>query len=265
MHSIFKPNLICLSSSFLLCLMLNLSHASNLQKELRMQQQIIDYIIEGSSVMLHDTVARRDFLSIFTEATTDTARGAVIIMHGRGYHPDWPELVYPLRTGLPDYGWHTLSIQMPVLDNSASFYDYLEIQQESYPRIEAAIRFLQQKRINHIVLLAHSCSVHMAVAWLDTHPQANVHAFIGVGMGSTDKGQPMRKAFPLEKIKIPVLDIRGEYDYPAVIRNAPRRLKNIRQAGNPKSAQQVVADADHYFTARGNTLLTRVADWLEEL
>jgi len=245
--------------------MLNMSHASNLQKERRMQQEIVDYIIEGSAVMLHDPVARHDFLSIFTEATTDTARGAVIIMHGRGYHPDWPELVYPLRTGLPDYGWHTLSIQMPVLDNSASFYDYLDIREESYPRIEAAIHFLQQKKIKHIVLLAHSCSVHMAVAWLDRHPQARIHAFIGVGMGSTDYGQPMLKAFPLEKINIPVLDIRGEHDYPAVIRNAPRRLKNMRQAGHPKSAQQIVDDADHYFTQQGDALLSHVANWLKTL
>ena len=105
----------------------------------------------------------------------------------------------------------------------------------------------------------------MAVAWLHKHHNADVNAFIGIGMGSTDIGQPMLEPFPLEDIKIPVLDIRGENDYPAVIAKAPTRLKRIRQAGNPKSDQRVVPSSDHYFTARGKALLDEVADWLNTL
>jgi len=250
-----------------LCLQLNvfssIACASDLEKEIRMKQQIIDYIMDGEAVMLKD--GSHHFLSIYMESEATTVHGAIIIMHGRGYHPNWSELVYPLRTGLPEYGWNTLSIQMPVLDNDATFYDYLNILDESHPRINAAVQLLKEKNINNIILLAHSCSVHMAMDWLHKHPDAGISAFIGVGMGSTDKGQPMLAPFPLEQIKIPVLDIRGEYDYPAVMNKAPERLKQIKIAGNPKSQQRVVEKSDHYFTERGDALLKEVAEWLNTL
>ncbi len=242
-----------------------LSHGADLAREIRMKQQVADYIMQGDVVMLHDAAAEHEFLSIFTEAETGTPKGAVIIMHGRGYHPNWPELVYPLRTGLPGHGWHTLSIQMPVLDTTASFYDYMAIIDEAHPRINAAIEFLQQQGIESIILLAHSCSVHMAIDWLHQHPDTATSGFIGIGMGSTDKGQPMRQPFPLQAITIPILDIRGEHDYPAVKRNAPRRWENIQQAGNPLSAQRVVKGARHYFTDHSDALLREVANWLDSV
>lgn len=251
-----------LLSILLSCLPASIS-AADLEKETRMKNQIIDYIMDGDAILLKD--GKHEFLSIFMESESQPAKGTVIIMHGRGYHPNWPELVYPLRTGLPEHGWNTLSIQMPVLDNDATFYDYLEILHEAHPRIDAALTFLKQKKLNNIILLAHSCSVHMAIDWLVKHKDNRVTGFIGVGMGSTDKGQPMHAPFPLEKIKVPVLDIRGEDDYPAVIRHAPRRLQNIQSAGNSKSQQRVVAKSDHYFTERGDALLVEVADWLKSL
>lgn len=252
---------------YLLLITSQVLHASDLEKEQRMKDQVIDYILNGEAVMLEDGPPNKghQFLSIFTEAETDTPKGAVIIMHGRGYHPDWPELVYPLRTGLPGYGWHTLSIQMPVLDNEATFYDYLDIIPEGFPRMDAAVAYLRQKNIQNIVLLAHSCSVHFSIAWLHRFPDRGISAYIGVGMGSTDRGQPMPEPFPLQDIKIPILDIRGEYDYPAVIGDAPDRWKRMQQAGNKKSQQRVVKKSDHYFTGRGDALLIEVADWLNTL
>ncbi len=263
---LYRAGAFLLASSFLLLSTLSVL-AADLEKERRMKEQIIDYIMHGDAVMLADGPPHEDhrFLSIFTEAESLPAKGAVIIMHGRGYHPNWPELVYPLRTGLPEYGWHTLSIQMPVLDNLATFYDYLGIVPESFPRIDAALDYLESRNIENIVLLAHSCSVHMAMAWLHKNPDKGVSAFIGVGMGSTDKGQPMPKQFPLEEIKIPVLDIRGEYDTPAVIGFAPERWKLMQQAGNKKSQQRVVEKSDHYFTGHGQALLLEVVDWLNSL
>jgi len=254
---------VTLPIALLLYASLSTSNAADLEKEIRMKEQIIDYIMDGDAVLLKD--GSHEFLSIYMTTDRQPARGTVIIMHGRGYHPNWPELVYPVRTGLPEHGWNTLSIQMPVLDNESSFYDYLDILHEAHPRINAAIDFLKNKNTGKIILLAHSCSVHMAVDWLHKHKQDDISGFIGVGMGSTDRGQPMPEPFPLQKIKVPVLDIRGEDDYPAVIRNAPRRMQNMKIAGNPKSQQRVVEKSDHYFTDRGNALMLEVADWLNSL
>jgi len=37
----------------------------------------------------------------------------VILLPGEGESADWPRGIGPLRRGLPDYGWHTLSVSLP--------------------------------------------------------------------------------------------------------------------------------------------------------
>jgi len=241
----------------------SLLYASDLAKEQRMRQQVADYVMAGDAILLN--TGKQKFLSIYMPAQEQPAWGTIIIIHGRGLHPNWPRLVFPLRTGLTENDWNTLSIQMPVLDNESSFYDYLDILPESHPRINAAVDFLKRKNQKNIILLAHSCGVYMAVDWLHANPDAGIRAFIGISMGPTDYGQPMPKPFPLQDIKIPILDIRGENDYPSVHRNAPRRWRNIQQAGNPKSQQWMVEKADHYYNERDEALLDDITEWLDTL
>ena len=235
--------------------------ASDIEREKRLASQIVDSIIDGEPVFLKS--GDQEFLSIYTEA--DEPSGAVIIMHGRGFHPNWSDADYPLRTGLGEQDWNTLSLQMPVLDKDARYYDYLEIMHEAYPRIEAGIDFLKQQGNDRIVLIAHSCSVHMVMAWVDADRMRDIDGFVGIGMGAVDYGQPMKKPFPLDRLTVPVLDVYGEEEYPAVLKGAPDRLAAIRQAGNPKSKQVSVPRANHYFTDEGDALLDVVATWLKGL
>jgi len=41
------------------------------------------------------------------------AQGAVLLLHDKGQHADWPYLIRPLRQYLPDSGWFTLSLSLP--------------------------------------------------------------------------------------------------------------------------------------------------------
>ena len=235
--------------------------ASDIAREKRLAGQVVDSIIDGEAVFLKS--GEHEFLSIYTEA--DEPGGAVIIMHGRGFHPNWADVVYPLRVGLVDQGWNTLSLQMPVLGKEAKFYDYLEIMDEALPRIEAGIDYLKQQGNEKIILIAHSCSVHMTMAWVDAGRMRDIDAFVGIGMGAVDYKQPMKRPFPLEKFIVPVLDVYGEEEYPAVIRGAPERLAAMQKAGNPKSKQLTVPGANHYFTDEGDALLEVVGPWLQGL
>jgi len=235
--------------------------AADIEREKRLADQIVDSIMDGDPVFLNS--GEHDFLSIYTEA--DEPVGAVVIMHGRGFHPNWSDVAYPLRVGLVDHGWNTLSLQMPVLDKEAKYYDYVEIMPEAFPRIEAAIDYLKQQGNDRIVLIAHSCSVHMVMAWVDAGRMRGIDGIVGIGMGAVDYRQPMKKPFPLAKITVPVLDVYGEEEYPAVLKGAPGRLAAIQQAGNPRSKQVAVPGADHYFTDEGDALLDVVAPWLNSL
>ena len=246
---------------FILLLCSQLLYASDRDREKRLASEIIDSILDGEAVTL--SAVEQDFLGIYTEAE-DTDK-AVIVMHGRGFHPDWVDTVQPLRVGLVDFGWNTLSIQMPVLGKAAKYYDYVPIFDEAIPRIQSAIEYLQRQGNQHIVMIAHSCSVHMSMHYLSKKGEENLAAYVGIGMGATDYRQPMREPFPLGKLSIPVLDIYGSDDFPAVHRLAPRRWSGMQQAGHRLSQQIVVADADHYFTNRDDELVQKVGTWLGQL
>ena len=247
--------------------------ASDIAREMRLAEQIVDAIIDGEAVYLPvisnapkmKDLTDFEFLSIYTESENSKIKGAAIILHGRGFHPNWPDVVNPIRVGLLEYGWNTLSMQMPVLDKQAKYYDYLPVFEGSFPRIEAGIRYLKAQGNSRIVLIAHSCSVHMTMAWFERSRFKNIDAYVGIGMGATDYKQPMKKPFPLDEVDIPLLDVYGANEYPAVIRGAADRLKLIKRSGTKRSTQLVIPDADHYFRGRGESLAAVIANWLDTL
>lgn len=237
--------------------------ASDLAREKRLAEQTEELIFDGEVIYLE--AAGHEFMNVYMEAETENVRGAVIVLHGRGFHADWPKVVRPLRTGLTNKGWDTLSMQMPVLEKQAKYYDYVPVLSEAFPRIEAGIDFLKKEGYKKIVLIAHSCSSHMVMAWVDAKSFRDIDAFIGIGMGAIDYQQPMAKPFPLDQLSVPILDLYGEEEYPAVKRGAKLRLDLIKQAGNKKSKQIIVPGADHYFTDKNDALLKVVSEWMQKL
>ncbi|MFV9616921.1 MAG: DUF3530 family protein, partial [Gammaproteobacteria bacterium] len=172
--------------------------AADLNREKRMADEIVDAILDGEAVYLNAN--EHEFLSIYTEA--DNPKGTAIILHGRGFHPDWQDAINPLRVGLVETGWNTLSVQMPVLEKQAKYYDYLPLFAQAVPRIEAAIAYAREQMkddqgANKVVLIGHSCGAHMAMAWADTESFESVDAYVGIGMGATDYKQSMKHPFPL--------------------------------------------------------------------
>lgn len=226
-----------------------------------MASEISDTILDGEVISLSD--GTHNFMGILTEA--EQPRGAVIILHGRGYHPDWQDVAHPLRTGLMEKGWTTLSLQMPALEKEAKYYDYVPLFPNADKRIDAGIALLKQKGISPIVLVAHSCGAHMAMHWIENKGDADIAAYVGLGMGATDYQQEMAHGFPLDKMKAPILDVYGEKEYPQVINTAPERQALMQKAGNSQSRQMVLPDADHYFHDKGSELTAVVANWLNSL
>jgi pimeloyl-ACP methyl ester carboxylesterase len=245
--------------------------AQDLERERRLASEIVDSIMDGEALTLHlgetakGTAKDGKFLAIYTESEIMPAHGAAIVLHGRGFHPDWPEVVRPLRTVLPEHGWHTLSLQMPVLEKDATYYDYVPLFPAAFPRIAAAIAFLREQGISRIVIIAHSCSVHMTMAYIEAFGDSKIDGFVGIGMGATDFGQPMKKPFPLERMTVPVLDVFGSDDFPAVVREAPARAAAEGSAGNALSSQVMVEGADHYFRDKDDELIAVVSAWLDSL
>jgi hypothetical protein len=75
----------------------------------------------------------------------------------------------------------------------------------------------------------------------------------------------MLEPFPLASMSVPILDIYGAEEFPAVLKMAPERLGQLQEASNPLSTQIVAPDADHYFSDQGQSLLELVSGWLDTL
>ena len=68
---------------------------ADLEREQRWQEQVEENLFEGETLMLNDGSV--DFLGIYTESAQERPEGAVLLLHGRGVHPDWPQVISPLR------------------------------------------------------------------------------------------------------------------------------------------------------------------------
>lgn len=123
------------------------------------------------------------FLGIHTQAEDSDSEYGAIILHGIGVHPDWPQVVYPLRTRLSTFGWHTLSLQMPILANEAKASDYAPLMIEVAPRLDAGIAFLKEKGVESIFLIGHSLGATMGSYYLATGDR-DVRGFVAVGMAA---------------------------------------------------------------------------------
>jgi len=234
------------------------------EREQRWRNEIEHTLLDGEPITLTGADGNA-FLGIYTEAASDPVRGSVLLLHGRGFHPDWQDVVHPLRVGLTESGWNTLSIQLPVLGKEASYHDYLAVFPHARPRIEAAIARLRADAPGKIAILAHSCGAHMAQHWMlhaDPAALASFDAYVGIGMGATDVGQPMREPFPFERLSVPVLDIYGDNDFRAVRLLAEVRRLQLATSGHPHHAQIIVPDSEHYFVNRSDVLTETIARWL---
>ena len=249
---------------YLLIMMLSLCatavSGSDLAKEKRWADQVVDGIIVGDAVWL--SAEGTKFLGIFTENELENAKGAVILLHGSGVHPNWPDIIQPLRSELPAYGWTTLSIQMPILPNDAKYAEYAPLIKEVPARINAAIDYLNNKFYQNIIIIGHSLGTTMANSFLAQIPE-RIRAYVAIGMGGGDSGpDELNNLNYLQKITTPMLDIYGSEDLQSVVDSVKQRRQAVRKAGNENYRQIRVEGADHFFNGLDEELIRRVKSWL---
>ena len=87
-------------TSIFLVIGVSVKAGPDLEREQRLASEIVDSIIDGEPVMLE--ADGTEFLGIYAETDADKPRGAILVLHGRGYHPNWMDVVYPVRTGMLD-------------------------------------------------------------------------------------------------------------------------------------------------------------------
>jgi pimeloyl-ACP methyl ester carboxylesterase len=192
------------------------------------------------------------FIALHSDDFTGTLRGGVILLHGMGGHPDWPDVISPLRKSLPKHGWSTLSIQLPTFEKGGQISDYNDTMATVSARIKAAIEHFLSIGNSNIVLLGHGLGSTMGASFLASTPDNGVAAFIGISMPYYRDGEEwMDLTKSIEKINLPMLDVYGSNDLTSVINNADKRALAARRGGLKASKNRQFDGFNRSATAKG--------------
>lgn len=222
--------------------------AADYAREQKWADEVLPSVLVGDPVWLAQANGHK-FLGLYTPA--DRAKAGVVVVHGIGVHPDWG-MISTLRQQLPEAGYATLSIQMPILKADAKVEDYLPTFDEAAERLKLAVAFMKAKGYAKVVVVAHSLGTRMSHHYLSGSADAPVAGWVAVSAPA---------ALDLAKLKMPILDIYGKNDLPQVIKGAGKRAAGLKQKG---SAQVVLPGADHFFEGKEAELLEQVRGWLDK-
>ena len=218
-------------------------------RELRWAEEVAPQVVVGEVVWLA-TPQRARVLALY--ADVPSARGAVVVVHGLGVHPDWG-LNGALRTRLADHGIATMSVQMPVLDKDATREQYRALYPVAGQRIAAAVRALRERGIAKVAVVSHSLGAGMVDAWLAGPDATAIAAWVPIGM-LVDFARAPRE---------PVLDVVAGSDFPEVLASA--RLRTPRLPRDRCSRLVVVPGTDHYFDTATEPLVGIVVPFLDRV
>ena len=252
-----------LLNAFLFAINTNAASQSDLAKEKRWEEQIVPSLMVGEAVKLKaDGV---EFLGLYAEPSTDHSKGAVILIHGMGVHPAWPDVIEPLRMELPEHGWHTLSLQMPVLDNEAEEKDYPPLFPEVPARVQAGVDYLKSKGINNIVISGHSTGATMAFYYLATtrDPSVNTFAILSCGTGIPKDA----RSDTLENFKkirgVNIVDVYGSEDTEKVLSALTQRQSLAPEVHGKRYQNLKINGAGHFYREKQHELINELSAMLD--
>lgn len=215
-----------------------LAAAQDYEREARWRAEVVGNLVVGDAVDIRGP-SGRSFLGLHAEGKPGFA--SVLLVHGLGVHPDHG-VIGTLRVALNDMGFTTLSIQMPVLASDAAGEAYHPLVPEAAARIAAGAEWLRARGHRRVVLASHSLGSHFALK------AVKELQFAGWAC--------MGRAGEVPPLALPVLDVYGEKDNPAVLQSAPSRRA---------SRQVMIRGADHFYTGKEAELARVLGDFISAL
>ncbi len=225
--------------------------AQDYAREKRWADEVVPALVVGDAVWLETSAGRR-FLAIHAAAARP--KGAVVIVHGIGVHPDHG-VIGVLRAKLTDLGWTTLSIQMPVqaADARSEAY-YPSVFPEAIERIGRAGAWLEGRGEKRIALVTHSLGSWMANEYFDSVGRSPFAAWACLGLTGG-------YSLATWNSPRPILDVYGENDLEPSVGAAWRRRLTLASAPGG-SRQAMIAGADHFYAGREDELARTLDGWL---
>jgi dienelactone hydrolase len=232
--------------------------ASDTAQEERWAEQIVEGLEDHNAYWLD--AGDREVLALYSPAA-GRRRAAVLILHDAGAHPDWRQLVRPLRIQLAARGFDTMTIQMPVPSRGAPASDYTALYDQATERIFAGLETLKEEGNKRFFLIGHGLGAGMAAYFLAAADSPEIAGTVLIGMTATGAPEDFdANAAPFAP-GLPVLDIYGAGDSEEVRQAAAAR------AGIAKSRrryiQKSIPGAGHDFEGQEKELQSAVNAWLD--
>lgn len=214
---------------------------------------------EGERVRLE--TADESFDAFFRARQHGDPRGGLILLHGQNGHADGLDAIRPLRLGLSEAGWDTLSLQLPSAYRNADRARWLARSPQIIARLTSAIDWLKGRDIATRAIVAQGASGASALQWMVTQDTQGVRALVMIStpLSADDEIDGLAA---LRQAKLPILDIYAERDIAAVLDTAPARRLAARDAKNTRFRQQAVAGATPGFRGLEAGLLADIRAWL---
>jgi len=255
---------------FLLSFMLGgQASAKDIQAQNR-EQQIADKLALNADAdeIISLKASGERFIGLYKSARTNKVNethGVVILVHGMGAHPDWPDVISPLRRRLTEFGWSTLSIQMPILSPEESVAEYGKTLRLASSRLQAAVDYLHAWEIEPIILLGYSFGAAQAANYLASNKPEDIKAFVSVSMLAQKFIKPGLEVFKfIGGIGIPILDIYGEKDLDDVRRGIDDRRLAAGKNGNTGFKQIELQKSGHHYLGFEDALVEQIQHWLQQ-
>ena len=179
----------------------------------------------------------------------------ILLLHGRGLYPNEPLVMNPIREGL-ESEYNIFSIQLPVLEKGATYYEYQKIFSYSDERIATALEKIYSE-YGKVIVVAHSCGAHMLSSYLASQEGRYLESVVLLGAGAVDKDQTAI-FFDYSSVDFRLLNIYGEFDHNSVLEHndylVSLKSNNI--------TNQMVNNADHYYRDQNESLLLILKKWL---
>jgi len=240
-------------------------------KELNREQQIAEKLTltADADEIISLKASGGRFIGLYkrakgSEINTGEAHGVMILVHGMGAHPDWPDVISPLRTQLTEFGWSTLSIQMPILSPEEPISEYGRTLRIANSRIQAAVDYLHAWEIEAIILLGYSFGASQAANYLASNNPEEIKAFVSVSMLAQKFIKPGLDVYKfIAGIPVPILDIYGEDDLEDVRRGIDDRRLAASKNGNTGFRQIELQKAGHHYLGLEDVLVEQIQVWLQ--
>lgn len=203
-----------------------------------------------------------EFRGLYRDAVSKDLRGGVILLHGRHSSQDSANLIHPLRQGLPEHGWSSLSLAMPIAEPD-DLQGHAARLEEAIERLQSAVTFFTQKNLTNIALLAHDTGTWAALGYLARSPDSTVKAAVLVDPVPIPDLDPSPIAADRPSFTgLPILEIlSSRLSSPA----DDMSRKRAAMKNNPAYRLLVLNEPDRGWQDMEDFLINRIHGWLTSL